>query len=752
MMEQYLQKNKEYKDIDEHIRNHFYYLRISAEKLARSNYCDNFINDITLAQIYEIIGACGLLSEEQLERIKALEIKVELENIIGISSNIEEVRSLIEAGNKVVLISDMYLGEEIIRKMLIKADAVFKAIPIYVSSDYSKTKESGKLYELVAEKENKGFYKQWVHRGDNLDADILSAASYGIQAEHYQFEELQPYEKQLVYSSENNVTVQLLIGTARNGRIFYTENKLEIKAVLDKKAFEIGSSIGAPVLLPYIIWILKQCEKKGIRRLYFVARDGYVLKKIADRVIELNKQDIKTSYFYGSRKALRMPSIDTINDDLGRIIKNSSIHMIHSLEEIADLFEVPLAVLRCYLPKYEKLEKKILTTSAVEAIIGILSEDIHFGQQVYEIQREKRKLLVSYIKQEVGVIDHTVAFVELFGSGLTQECLAKICKDISNEPIQSFFFNKVRLSKKEFGISYVYMPIDEPLAYIVEELCRAPHGQTIGYKDEDGTIVPVLGADEQAALERHGYNRYIDGVMQFVDLYNGVLNYNINVDEHIPFYLQYLKYITQTPDEETLNYFGEMPFNHTGRDREEALFAPKLSREQLQQIFLTRYNEPIEMYYKGSSLEYSLLRCSEEEKELVLQYKRKNRENNWNRTPNSCPGIDAGWGENHTFADEYNLIEKNIILYAAGKRGQLLHSQLMHRPEYNILAWIDTNYEKYQAQKLDIQNPAVIRELEYDQVVIGVLDKKVVDEIITVLLELGVPKKKILWIKPRPRL
>lgn len=752
-MEQRLRSSCEYFDIDEQTRNQFFHLRISAENLARSNYCDRRVKDITLTQIYEIMIACGCISNEQAERIKALEIKTELDNIIGISSNIEQVRALVEADNKVVLISDMYLGEEIIRKMLMRIDPLFERIPIYVSSDYGVTKASGSLFEVVAEKENHGQYKQWLHIGDNTDSDILSASSLGIRTDHFCYENLLLYEKQLIDSSESNVTFQLVIGAARNGRLNHKNSESEYINTTEERAFEIGCSIGGPLLLPYIIWILKNSVHKGIKKLCFMARDGYVLKMIADRLIELNGLEIETKYFYGSRKSLRMPSLTMESNDLNIIIDNSSIHMIRSMEEIADLLEVPVELFRDYLPRYEKLSNKLLTTHAVKEIIASLCGDVSFQLYLLEIQQGKRELLLSYIKQEVGEIDACVAFVELFGSGLTQECLSKICKGAGNGPVQTFFMNKVRFKYKESGINYVYMPIDEPLAYITEEMCRAPHGQTVGYKKVNGRIVPILGTDEQEQLKRYGYHLYMEGVMSFVDFYHESIknNHNIDIKDNTHLYLQYLRYITKTPDKEVLDYFGDMPFNHTGRDKEEAMFAPKLSKEQLQKLFLTRYNEPLDLYYKGSSLEYSLLRCSDEEKELVSRYKSKNKEINWSRVRNSIPGLDVGWGEEHAFADEYDLIAENIILYAAGKKGQLLYSQLINRPEYNIIAWIDSEYMKYQAQQIQVQNPVVIKELEYEQVVIAVLDKLVADEIMTNLLSLGVPRSKILWIQPKVR-
>jgi Predicted hydrolase (HAD superfamily) len=750
IMNQILQNSSEYMDLSEHIRKNFYDLRIHAENIARLNRCDLSTEEVNISQIYQIMGMCGVASDEELIRLQELEIETELNNVIGIFTNIEKVRYLLNAGAKVILISDMYLGEEIIRKTLVKLDSIFATIPIYVSCDYGKTKLTGKLYEIIAEKENQGSFAEWWHVGDNEDADILSAASYGIKTEYYSFGELKSYEKQLLDKEENNMTTQLAIGCARNARMLY---QIHNAGIVNRSAYEIGCSIGGAILFPYVAWILRQCEVKGIERLYFMARDGYVIKKIADKIIDSYNLNIRTFYFYGSRKAIRMPSLDLDFSNMEQIVENSFIFSIHTLEEIADLFEVPIGVIKSFYPASGLLGKKKLSMGLVKKIVGILCKDDEFMRYVYEIQQEKKKLLVSYIRQEVKEINYKVAFVELFGNGLTQECLAKVCKEISDVPLQSFYLNKLKHRNEDLGVSYVYLPANLPFSHMIEVLCRAPHGQTNGYKKENHLIIPVLSEGEEKLLKSHGYDFYIDGVIRFTETYIKAMqsNQGVNMDDDIRIYLQYFQYITQTPDEEILNYFGDMPFDHTGRNNERTLFAPRLSKEQLQQIFLTRYNEPIELYYNGCSLEYSLLRCTEEERELVERYKRKNKENNWKRTLNSYPGIDVGWGCNHAYADEYDLIAQNIIIYGAGKRGQLLYSQLMQRAVYNIVAWIDKNYEKYDKLFLKVESPMVIKQMTYDQIVIGVLDEGVADEIMTELVQLGISNRKILWVRPEAR-
>ena len=64
----------------------------------------------------------------------------------------------------------------------------------------------------------------------------------------------------------------------------------------------------APVLLNYIWWILKEADKRKIDKLYFLARDGFIMQQIAVCLCEIFNLSIQCRYLYTSRAALRMPT------------------------------------------------------------------------------------------------------------------------------------------------------------------------------------------------------------------------------------------------------------------------------------------------------------------------------------------------------------------------------------------------------------------------------------------------------------
>ena len=87
---------------------------------------------------------------------------------------------------------------------------------------------------------------------------------------------------------------------------------------LDKMKNKIeaySEEIVGPVMYSYVEWVLDEALRRGLSRLYFLARDGYLLKEIAKRIIEKRSLPIDARYFYCSRQSLRMPSYHIIGDE-----------------------------------------------------------------------------------------------------------------------------------------------------------------------------------------------------------------------------------------------------------------------------------------------------------------------------------------------------------------------------------------------------------------------------------------------------
>lgn len=92
---------------------------------------------------------------------------------------------------------------------------------------------------------------------------------------------------------------------------------------------------------------------------------------------------------------------------------------------------------------------------------------------------------------------------------------------------------------------------------------------------------------------------------------------------------------------------------------------------------------------------------------------------------------------------------KNIIIYAAGKKGKAFFSQVMEQDYYNIVAWVDKYFEQYQSRGLPVKDIETIRNIRYDKIVLAIDDPQISKEVREMLIEMDVPQNKIITTERR---
>ena len=187
------------------VRKGFYDMRWYYERVAREHWQKDNREDITFGEIYKCLGEAEELSEELLQGLMKLELELEGRNLVGIEENIWQLKKLLASGHRVILISDMYLGEKEIRSLLVTVDEVFCDIPIYSSADMQKGKWSVNGYKLVRQREKLDIF-HWVHTGDNKGSDIGRAKELGIKTVYYNGAALTRRESELMSKREGDAS------------------------------------------------------------------------------------------------------------------------------------------------------------------------------------------------------------------------------------------------------------------------------------------------------------------------------------------------------------------------------------------------------------------------------------------------------------------------------------------------------------------------------------------------------------------
>lgn len=718
----------------------FSVIREQIELVTRAYYQKNDIYDITLDQIYKTLKCIYNLTSKQSKHIMELEIEAEYQSSIAITENIEYLKKLRKEGKRVVLISNMYLRELDIRHMLCKHDDVFNDITIYVSSESKKTKGTTTLYHYVKEQENVDF-AEWLHIGDNKSLDVDIPSKLGIKCELYSDGIKYRGMKGKKARFDNH---DIGVCSRENYKCNLKKSFDEINITDIDTPYKIGYQFAGPILYSYISWLIDLALRSEVEYLYFIARDGFVLKKIADEIISKNNYTIKTKYIYGSRKAWRLPAICPEEFDIKEFFRWNYPGRIYQFEQLADIFELSLSELKSiYSFIYSDVE---LAPGYINNLIEYMVEyESELAHLIEKKQGNKKNRVIEYLKHNI-VPNHKCAFVDLVGSGYTQMCLSKLLRDAGiisqDEKITSYFYQldscEEFLGCKNIG----YFSNRLPMSKTIEVLCGATHGQTNDYELRDGKWIPIMADDEGALLIEYGFEYMLAGIKDYA-------SFNSN---HLCSRKQVKRMWTDLADcrySYMYDYLLDMPYSIRGNEKQVASYAPVLSNDDIRNLYYYHIYENINKYYCGHDLKLSLSRMKEEQLILKTDCDMKSQSIEGQlEIKKYIPTNFFKWD------GKYSLLGDKIIIYGAGKRGKAVYERLTSGKDSlgrnynkNIIAWADKNDVLVEEYNGPMIKPERINDYEYDQVVVAVAKKEMADEIMDELVQLGIKRSRMIWIR-----
>lgn len=494
----------------------------------------------------------------------------------------------------------------------------------------------------------------------------------------------------------------------------------------------IGEEYGGPILIPYVKWILDQALKGKISRLYFIARDGYVLKRIADIFIDSYEYPIQTYYIYGSRKTWRMGIFVQDDVDIIKLLDESYKERINSVTKLAKVFQVNEDDLKKFLPKgYHNVNRKLIIDD-IFIIQNHLQKSKKFKCFLKKKHNDIAERATQYLRQEINVADNAFAFVELYGSGYTQNCMSLLMKPFYNETIITFFYYQHKKQKgNNIFLSFAEDTMD--IKILIETLCRSLEGQTVDYYFSDYEWKPLIGKKE--LLKNYGYQRYVDGVMDYT---KNFISNNLCIA-----YAEKWKQFFECKDYMVMNYIGDMPYGVVGSENKKTYFAPKLSLYEIFYAFVNGWEAVEQNLYTGAMFSYSLKRMDGIKGNIVkILLKNKylkiiQKRNIGDRNNNRISQIDY-------FSNCSFVKGKRIVVYGAGKIGSHIVKKIIEEKNEKLVLWIDQN-EKRESSYFPIQRPEAIVNAKYDYIILASVYREYLDSMLNKLREINVPENKIIW-------
>jgi FMN phosphatase YigB (HAD superfamily) len=473
----------------------------------------------TLADIYRQWAMDSGHSHELGEALARLELVWE-ERLLCIVPGIDPLLSrLRRAHGSLVYVSDIHLPGKWLELQLRRHGLFIDGDRLYVSCEHgaSKTRD-GELFPVVMKLEGRQ-PREVVHYGNNGHADYRMAMKRGLKAVHLPLANLNRYERALeADSTETLGWSSLLAGASRLARV-------ECCALAPKASevqLALACSAAAPIQISYVCWLLRTAQEKGIRRLYFLARDGYPLWKCAEKLVAPMAPGMELRYLHVSRAALFDPleeDGDSVRDRLFWPLPKPP-----TLRTIAGRLQMDLSELVALLPP--DLARKAgshiaLEPESLHAIWSEIRSPTPLNRYLAAKTREKRALALRYF-QEQGLMEALPsAVVDVGWNGSQKRSIDNLLDSVGAARPDLFLFAcrpgpgiRDRLDQVHSFTGY-----DKPdwwsngVDLLIETFCTVMEGSTIGYQVAGGCVIPLKADGQEEAQKAWGMEGVLEAVL-----------------------------------------------------------------------------------------------------------------------------------------------------------------------------------------------------------------------------------------------
>lgn len=366
--------------------------------------------------------------------------------------------------------------------------------------------------------------------------------------------------------------------------------------------------IVGPVLLQYIMWIIREAQKDKITTLYFLARDGYFMHQYASELCEKYKIPIDCHYLYCSRYSLRIPSyhLDEIKALEYICLGGKELNFIKILQRAG------LTQNECKIVSNDMgmpLERQ-LTYQEVQAMKVTLKESTVFMNYMLKHSRESYRYCIEYLKQEGLMKLDGVAIVDSGWTGSMQYTLAKLLGSVGGETsmLRGYYFGMYHSVKGHedqyktyfFSNRKSFMNKVNFNNNLFEAIYGAPHPMTESYEwsEDKQKVIPKFFAKENPnkrfiEIEEVYLTEYLNNILKETTIDN-LYGYIDRKD-----FLKLMKRLMMHPTDEEIYIYGSLMFSDDTSEHTVYQLAEPLTEEELKKIsILARVASKIGKHHK----------------------------------------------------------------------------------------------------------------------------------------------------------
>jgi FMN phosphatase YigB (HAD superfamily) len=453
---------------------------------------------VTIAEIYA--GVARALSADPAKATEWARAECELERELVVA--MPGARALVgaerEAHGPVIFVSDTPYDETFIRELLDRAGLCQPGDRVFTSADRGHSKSAGGLFRAVGA-ELGDTAASFLHVGDNPRADLAAPRTEGWDSRLRAAGALTRYERTLEdHAGAVGPAASWLAGSSRLARLEALET-----GTSEAIAAVAGGVLG-PLLVGYALWVGAQARQRGIRRLYFVARDGQLMMRAAAPVLARLAPELECRYLYGSRQPWMLAGAQS-DDLLRRWLTVTSDFTVRTT-----LARVDLTPEQAYAISGDAMVDPAGADRPLSADERAQLADLLLGAPLVELVRSRvgaaAHVATAYLRQE-GFADAVPSgLVDAGWNGTTAAAFDRILASAGCPPVEHLFLGTTAKARTAIddghhltawladGVANPSVVNDFPgLNVLIEMFCAGTEGRLLTYRQDDtGAMAPVL--------------------------------------------------------------------------------------------------------------------------------------------------------------------------------------------------------------------------------------------------------------------
>ncbi|MEO7363787.1 MAG: hypothetical protein ABI120_25875, partial [Gemmatimonadaceae bacterium] len=419
------------------------------------------------------------------------------------------------AGKTVWFVSDSYHNAAFLKKLIASCGYNNPADRVVSSCDERYSKGSGKLMPRLFAAA--GLKKtDIVHVGDNMNSDCVLPSQAGINGVWHP----------LAGAPEGSAPSQSREQALASGIAAWGARTFEPARPF---WWRFGFSMAGPLLVGFSWWLHQKMKEDGVKRAYFMLRDGDVLKRIYDVLMEGRSDAIPSSLLESSRRGYMLSALGPTAPSL-----TSQLFVSENPRPVRDFLERLCIRTNDLLADFQQAgfsgPNEVVTNNDADRLSKLFSNP-KIIERISHRSAEERELLMRYLRQE-GVVGQKerVALVDIGWNATIQKSLnhaatiARVPHDTVGyylgtfAPSQRDAISPMRGYLCELGAPHErYRPLCE-FRQLIEFICTSARGSLKHFESRGKLAVPVIAEPDHDEAQMAAIRELHEGAVEYAAL------------------------------------------------------------------------------------------------------------------------------------------------------------------------------------------------------------------------------------------